>query len=457
MQSIHFIAIGGSAMHNLALALHHKGLHITGSDDEIREPSKSRLAQYGLLPEKEGWFEEKINQNLDAVILGMHARKDNPELLKAQSLGIKIFSYPEFLYEQTKNKKRVVIGGSHGKTTITSMILHVLKYYKKDFDYMVGAQIESFDTMVRLSHEAPIAIFEGDEYLTSPIDPRPKFHLYKPHIAVLSGIAWDHINVFPSFEIYKDQFAQFIKLIETDGYLFYSADDLDLSKVVNTTKASITKVPYSALNHKIENTITYIYDSKNNEVALDVFGKHNLMNMAAALNVCEQLDISKDEFIHAIKSFKGAARRLEKIGENTKIKVYKDFAHSPSKVKATIKSINEQFTNTKTIALLELHTFSSLNANFLEEYNGAMDGVSEAIVYFNPKVIAHKKLSEISIDQVKQSFQREDLQIFIDTDAIKSLVLKQFHEAHVIVFMTSGNFDGLDLNLIAKEIVSLNT
>jgi UDP-N-acetylmuramate: L-alanyl-gamma-D-glutamyl-meso-diaminopimelate ligase len=456
MQNIHFIAIGGSAMHNLALALHHKGLEITGSDDEIREPSRSRLAQYGLLPEKEGWYERKITKALDAVILGMHARKDNPELLKAQSLGIKIFSYPEFLYEQTKDKKRVVIGGSHGKTTITAMILHVLKYFKKDFDYMVGAQIEGFDTMVRLSHDAPIAIFEGDEYLTSPIDPRPKFHLYKPHIAVLSGIAWDHINVFPTFEIYKQQFSQFIQLIEPNGHLFYSADDKDLIDVVNQTEADIKKMPYSALNHTIENAITHIYNSKNIAVPLDVFGKHNLMNMAAAQNVCEQLDISKDDFINAIKSFKGAARRLEKIGENNQIKIYKDFAHSPSKVKATIKSINEQFTHTKTIALLELHTFSSLNSNFLMEYNGAMNGVTEAIVYFNPKVIEHKKLSEITAEQVKKAFNRSDLQVYTESDKIKSLVLKKYHESHVIIFMTSGNFDGQDLNQLAQEIISLN-
>jgi UDP-N-acetylmuramate: L-alanyl-gamma-D-glutamyl-meso-diaminopimelate ligase len=456
MQRIHFIAIGGSAMHNLALALHQKGLNITGSDDEIREPSKSRLAKYGLLPTYEGWNPDMVTNKLDAVILGMHARKDNPELLKAQALGIHIFSYPEFLYEQTKDKKRIVIGGSHGKTTITSMILHVLKYHKKNFDYMVGAQIESFDTMVKLSHDAPIAIFEGDEYLTSPIDPRPKFHLYQPHIAVISGIAWDHINVFPTFDIYKDQFAQFIQLIKTGGSLFYCEADSDLKQVVENTTVSINKVAYGVSTYEIKNNITYIFDDQKNPIELKIFGQHNLMNLNAAKLVCNQLDISDAAFFEAIQSFTGAARRLEKIGEKKDLVIYKDFAHSPSKVKATIKSINEQFTNCRTIALLELHTFSSLNANFLEEYDSAMNGVDEAIVYYNPKVIEHKKLSNISIEQVKAAFKREDIQIYTDAEKIKPIVLKKHKGATVIVFMTSGNFDGIDLNALAGEIIGMN-
>jgi UDP-N-acetylmuramate: L-alanyl-gamma-D-glutamyl-meso-diaminopimelate ligase len=456
MQRIHFIAIGGSAMHNLALALHQKGLNITGSDDEIREPSKSRLAKYGLLPTYEGWNPDMVTNKLDAVILGMHARKDNPELLKAQALGIHIFSYPEFLYEQTKDKKRIVIGGSHGKTTITSMILHVLKYHKKNFDYMVGAQIEGFDTMVKLSHDAPIAIFEGDEYLTSPIDPRPKFHLYQPHIAVISGIAWDHINVFPTFDIYKDQFAQFIQLIKTGGSLFYCEADSDLKQVVENTTVSINKVAYGVSTYEIKNNITYIFDDQKNPIELKIFGQHNLMNLNAAKLVCNQLDISDAAFFEAIQSFTGAARRLEKIGEKKDLVIYKDFAHSPSKVKATIKSINEQFTNCRTIALLELHTFSSLNANFLEEYDSAMNGVDEAVVYYNPKVIEHKKLSDISIEQVKAAFKREDIQIYTDAEKIKPIVLKKHEGATVIVFMTSGNFDGLDLNALALEIIGMN-
>jgi UDP-N-acetylmuramate: L-alanyl-gamma-D-glutamyl-meso-diaminopimelate ligase len=456
MQRIHFIAIGGSAMHNLALALHQKGLTITGSDDEIREPSKSRLAKYGLLPSYDGWNPDMITNKLDAVILGMHARKDNPELLKAQALGVHIFSYPEFLFEQTKDKKRIVIGGSHGKTTITSMILHVLKYHKKNFDYMVGAQIEGFETMVKLSHDAPIAVFEGDEYLTSPIDPRPKFHLYQPHIAIISGIAWDHINVFPTFEIYKDQFAQFIQLIKTGGSLFYCEADKDLIQVVNATNASINKVPYGVPAYEIKNNLTYIFDENKNAIELKIFGQHNLMNLNVARLVCNELKIGNSEFYEAIQSFTGAARRLEKIGEKKDLIIYKDFAHSPSKVKATIKSINEQFTNCKTIALLELHTFSSLNANFLEEYEGAMNGVDEAVVYYNPKVIEHKKLSDISIEQVKAAFKIADIQIYTDADKIKPIVLRKHENATVIVFMTSGNFDGIDLNVLAEEIIGMN-
>ncbi len=456
MQRIHFIAIGGSAMHNLALALHQKGLHITGSDDEIREPSKSRLAKHGLLPSYEGWNPDLITNKLDAVILGMHARKDNPELLKAQALGIHIFSYPEFLYEQTKDKKRVVIGGSHGKTTITSMILHVLKFHNKNFDFMVGAQLDGFDTMVKLSHDAPIAIFEGDEYLTSSIDPCPKFHLYQPHIAVISGIAWDHINVFPTFDIYKDQFAQFIKLIKTGGSLFYCETDTGLKQVVKDTDASINKTPYNVPAYEIKNNTTYIFDENKKSIALKIFGQHNLMNLNVAKLVCNQLDINDALFYEAISSFTGAARRLEKIGEGKDLVIYKDFAHSPSKVKATIKSINEQFTNNKTIALLELHTFSSLNVNFLEEYDGAMNGVDEAVVYYNPKVIEHKKLSDISVDQVKAAFKRNDLQIFTDAKKIKALTLKKHSQPTVIVFMTSGNFDGVDLNGLAEEIILMN-
>jgi UDP-N-acetylmuramate: L-alanyl-gamma-D-glutamyl-meso-diaminopimelate ligase len=457
MQRIHFIAIGGSAMHNLALALHQKGLNITGSDDEIREPSRGRLDKAGLLPKYEGWNPDMITNKLDAVILGMHARKDNPELLKAQALGIHIFSYPEFLYEQTKDKKRIVIGGSHGKTTITSMILHVLKFHNKNFDFMVGAQLDGFDTMVKLSHDAPIAVFEGDEYLTSPIDPRPKFHLYQPHIAVISGIAWDHINVFPTFDIYKDQFAQFIKLIKTGGSLFYCETDSDLKQVVKDTDASINKTPYNVPTYEIKNNVTYIFDDQKNPIELKVFGQHNLMNLNVARLVCNELNIDNSEFYTAIQSFTGAARRLEKIGEKKDLVIYKDFAHSPSKVKATIKSINEQFTDCKTIALLELHTFSSLNANFLEEYDGAMNGVDEAVVYYNPKVIEHKKLSDISIEQVKAAFKRNDIQIFTDAEKIKPIVFKKHEGSTVIVFMTSGNFDGIDLNGLAQEIVAFNS
>ncbi len=346
---IHFIAIGGSAMHNLALALFQKGYNISGSDDEIFEPSKTRLKKHGLLPEKEGWYPEKITTDLDAVILGMHARMDNPELEKAKMMGLKIFSYPEYIYEQTKNKTRVVIGGSHGKTSITAMVLHVLHHNNIDCDYMVGAQLEGFDTMVRLTHEAKIAVIEGDEYLSSPIDRRPKFHLYKPNIALLSGIAWDHINVFPTFENYVEQFEVFINLIEENGSLIYCEADPEVKKLSENSGSGIKKVPYNLPEHTIEEGITYIIDG-DKKIPLQVFGAHNLLNLNGALLICNELGISKDDFYNAITSFKGASRRLELVKKSEKTAIYRDFAHSPSKLKATTEAVKKQFPERKLIA-----------------------------------------------------------------------------------------------------------
>ncbi|MGB4776187.1 MAG: Mur ligase family protein, partial [Daejeonella sp.] len=353
---VHFIAIGGSAMHNLAIALSKKGYYVSGSDDLIVEPSKSSLAQYGLLPAKEGWNSENINQNLDAVILGMHAKLDNPELIKAKDLGLKIYSYPEYIYEQSKNKTRVVIGGSHGKTTITSMILHVLNFYKKDFDYLVGAQLEGFDTMVKITEESPVIIIEGDEYLASPIDRRPKFHLYKANIAVISGIAWDHINVFPTFENYIAQFETFIDTIEPGGTLIYCTEDKVLTNLVEKKAGSnLVKKPYSIPNAKVENNITTLI-TNSGEISLRIFGDHNLLNLNAAKQVCTELGLSEDKFYAAVKSFTGAARRLELLGENDSTAVFKDFAHSPSKLKATINAVKNQYPERKLVAVIELHT-----------------------------------------------------------------------------------------------------
>ena len=355
---IHFIAIGGSAMHNLAIALHKKGYQITGSDDVIFEPAKSRLDKYGLLPAEMGWNAERITKDLDAVILGMHARIDNPELLKAQELGVKIYSYPEYIYEQSKNKLRVVIGGSHGKTTITSMILHVLNHYNRDFDYLVGAQLAGFETMVKVTEEAPVMIIEGDEYLSSPIDRRPKFHLYKANVAVISGIAWDHINVFPTYADYTSQFDKFINTIVDGGSLIYCEADNDLNEIVQQSTAKVSKIPYAIPAHEIVNGITYLLPE---HTALKVFGDHNLMNLNAAKLVCKELNISESEFNEAISSFTGAAKRLEVISADESTNVYKDFAHSPSKLKATIDAVKSQFTDRKLTACIELHTFSSLN------------------------------------------------------------------------------------------------
>ena len=361
---IHFIAIGGSAMHNLALALYQKGYQITGSDDTIHDPSKSRLKAKGLLPEEFGWFEEKITSDIDAVILGMHAKEDNPELLKAQELGLKIYSYPEFLYEQSKHKTRVVIGGSHGKTTITSMILHVLNYHDREVDYMVGAQLEGFDTMVHLTEDNEFIVLEGDEYLSSPIDRRPKFHLYQPNIALISGIAWDHINVFPTFENYVEQFSIFTDSLVNGGIMVYNEEDQEVKKVVEESANSIKKYPYETPDFFIEDGVTYL-NTPEGELPLEVFGNHNLQNIAGAKWICQHMGIDEEDFYEAIASFGGASKRLEKIAESKSTVAFKDFAHSPSKVKATTQAVKNQFGNRKLIACLELHTYSSLNKDFL--------------------------------------------------------------------------------------------
>lgn len=450
---IHLIAIGGSAMHNMALSLHEKGCRVSGSDDEINEPSKSRLANAGILPSEMGWFPEKITADFDAVILGMHARADNPELLRANELGLKIYSYPEYIYEATKDKTRIVIGGSHGKTTITAMILHVMNFHKLETDYLVGAQLEGFTTMVRLSNTAKFAVIEGDEYLASPIDRRPKFHLYKPNIAVLSGIAWDHINVFPTFENYVDQFKTFIQLIEPGGYLMYCADDKELSALCNNTSTpEITKIPYSIPANKIADGITYLLVD-NKEIPLQIFGNHNLMNLNAALLTCNKIGISNAQFYEAIQSFKGAAKRLELVYKNESFNFYKDFAHSPSKLKATTNAVKEQFKNRKVIACMELHTFSSLNDEFLKEYKGAMDVADEAIVYFNPHTIAHKKLKEITSEQVHKAFDRKDLKVFTKSEDVANYLKAQSWNNKVLLMMSSGNFDGVDFKELAGSLV----
>ncbi|MCX6276021.1 MAG: Mur ligase domain-containing protein [Bacteroidetes bacterium] len=458
---IHFIAIGGAAMHNLALALHQKGYNISGSDDEINEPSRSRLSGAGLLPSVMGWFPEKITGELDAIILGMHARADNPELLRAQQLGLKIFSYPEYLYEFSKHKLRVVIGGSHGKTTITAMILHVLKQRSIDFDYMVGAKLDGFDTMVRLSEKAPLIVLEGDEYLSSPIDRRPKFHLYHADIALLSGIAWDHINVFPTYAEYVRQFQIYVDQIPPAGTIVYCSNDQEVLKVIEDTSSYCKKVPYSIPAHRIKNGKTYLIhndaEGHQKETGLEIFGDHNLMNLLGAKEVCSLLGISDDDFYNAVSSFKGAARRLEKLGSNETLTVFKDFAHSPSKLKATIEAVKNQYPDRQVIACMELHTFSSLTGNFLAEYNGSMEKADEAIVYFNPLTIAHKKLKPVSPEQVRDAFQRSDLVVFTESDKLRKHLLDKKHENAVLLMMSSGTYDGIDLEVFTGELLAKRT
>lgn len=447
---VHFIAIGGSAMHNLAIALHKKGYEVTGSDDEIFEPSKSRLESHGLLPAETGWNPEKVHSALDAVILGMHARADNPELLKARELGLKIYSYPEFLYEQTKNKTRVVIGGSHGKTTITSMIMHVLRVNGRHFDYMVGAQLDGFETMVGLSEEATIAVFEGDEYLSSPTDPRPKFHLYHPHIAVLSGIAWDHINVFPTFENYVEQFRKFVSLIEPGGKLIYCAGDPHLREIA-AQSSGVTALPYNAHPHLVSDQVTYLTVGER-EIRLNIFGDHNLENISAALEVCRALGVSDEAFYRAIRTFAGAARRLEVLSENDHTTVFRDFAHSPSKLKATTAAVKKQFPNRQLVACMELHTFSSLKKEFLPHYQNAMEAADVAFVYFNPHTVAHKKLEPITPEMVAAGFAQEGLEVTTDSDALFERLSQMNWAGKNLLLMSSGNFDGKDLPAFAAEI-----
>lgn len=444
---IHFIAIGGSAMHNLALALNHKGYKITGSDDVIFEPSKTRLAEKNLLPVEFGWFPEKISSDLDAVILGMHAKADNPELLKAQELGLEIYSYPEFLYEQSKDKTRVVIGGSHGKTTITSMILHVLNYHGRDVDYMVGAQLDGFDRMVHLTTDNDFIVLEGDEYLSSPIDRRPKFHLYKPNIALLSGIAWDHINVFPTFENYVEQFQIFVDGIVKGGSITYNEEDENVRKVVEASENAIRKLPYHTPEYTVENGVTLL-ETPEGPMPIEVFGKHNLSNLAGAKWICQNMGVDEDDFYEAIATFKGASKRLEKITNGKTCVAYKDFAHSPSKVAATTKAVKEQFPDRKLIAFLELHTYSSFNPEFLKEYKGALDAADIPVVFYLPESVAIKKLAPVSESQISEAFERNDLTIVTDANTFKDLVYQQDYNNSVVLFMSSGNYGGLDLNAL---------
>lgn len=450
---VHFIAIGGSAMHNLAIALDQKGFNVTGSDDEIFEPSRSRLERLGLLPSTLGWHPEDITPDLNAVILGMHARKDNPELLRAQELGIPVYSYPSYFYEQTRDKTRVVIGGSHGKTTITSMIVHVLRHVKSDFDYLVGAQLEGFDCMVRLSPSSQVAVIEGDEYLASAMEPVPKFHLYRPDIALISGIAWDHINVFKTYESYVEQFRLFINAIEPGGKLIYCAEDPEVKLLAEETGGAHDRIAYGVPPHVIRDGVTYLVTGKG-EVPLRVFGRHNLMNMEGARHVCHQLGIGDSQFYSAIGSFQGAAKRLEMLAERGRRVVYKDFAHSPSKLKATVDAVREQYPERRLVACMELHTYSSLSEGFLDQYAGCMDQADAAIVFYDPHAVQLKRLPGIPPERIHRAFARPDLQVLVDPVAVMGAVRTDLPEAGVLLMMSSGNFGGMDLQATAEAFIA---
>jgi UDP-N-acetylmuramate: L-alanyl-gamma-D-glutamyl-meso-diaminopimelate ligase len=448
----HFIAIGGAAMHNLALALHHKGYQVTGSDDAIFEPSKSRLEKHGLLPHELGWFPEKITQDIEAIILGMHAKADNPELIQAQALGLKIYSYPEFLYEQSKNKTRVVIGGSHGKTTITSMILHVMHYHNIEVDYMVGAQLEGFDTMVHLTEDNDFIVLEGDEYLSSPMDRRPKFHLYQPNIALLSGIAWDHINVFPTFENYVEQFEIFVNQITKGGILVYNEEDVTVKKVAEETTNTIRKMPYSTPVYSVKDGITLL-NTPEGPMPIEVFGAHNLNNLAGAKWICQNMGVDEADFYEAIASFKGASKRLEKIAEGAGRVAYKDFAHSPSKVSATTQAVKAQYPDRTLVACLELHTYSSLNAEFLKEYEGALDAADVAVVFYSPDAVKIKQLDDVTYEQIANSFKRDDLIIYTHPQEFKDFLFGHDFSNSALLLMSSGNYGGLNFDEV-KALIS---
>lgn len=446
---VHFIAIGGSAMHNLAIALSRKGVEVSGSDDEIFEPSRSRLHKQGILPNTIGWDETKISGDLDAVILGMHAREDNPELLKAKELGVPVFSYPEYLYEQSKDKKRLVIGGSHGKTTITSMVLYAAKALNVNVDYMVGAQLEGYDCMVRLSQEAKFMILEGDEYLSSPIDRRPKFHLYQPDIALISGIAWDHINVFKTFEDYNDQFEIFADLVSDT--LIYNEEDQAVKSVGERAASQINTIPYKTPAYRTTSSGTVI-EWNGDSYELQIFGKHNLQNLIGAMHLASFLGIEASAFFEAMKTFTGAGKRLQKVAENDSFVMYKDFAHSPSKLKATTAAVKEQYPDRKVVACMELHTFSSLNKDFLPLYEGAMEKADVAIVYFNPKVVEHKKLPALEIIEVQKYFG-ENVKVETETEKIRSWLINENWNNSVLLMMSSGNFDGIDFDQLGEQLI----
>lgn len=449
---IHFIAIGGAAMHNLALAVSEKeGYVVTGSDDEIFDPARSRLQAKGLLPSEIGWHAEKITKDIDAVILGMHAREDNPELIRAKELGLKIYSFPEYLYEQTKDKIRIVVGGSHGKTTTTAMILYAMKKMGIEADYMVGAQIAGFENMVRLSDTAKYAVFEGDEYLTSPLDLRSKFLLYHPHIAILTGIAWDHINVFPTFDSYVDTFRKFVGLIEPNGTFIYFDGDENLRSIASKARKDIGLRPYNTPEFVVEDGQTsVVVDGE--KIKLSIFGRHNLQNLCAACNVLCELGIGKKEFFEALSDFTGASNRLEKIVELKDRVAFKDFAHSPSKLRATINAVREQYQGRKIIAAMELHTYSSLMSDFLPQYKGCMSEADIAFVYFNPKVVEHKRLKEISVEQVKEAFGG-DVRVFTSREKLEEALLGVDYKESALLMMTSGTFDGMDIKQFATKLL----
>jgi UDP-N-acetylmuramate: L-alanyl-gamma-D-glutamyl-meso-diaminopimelate ligase len=452
-QRVHFIAIGGSVMHNLAIALKEAGHDVSGSDDEIFEPSRSTLTKHRLLPEKEGWFPELITSSLDVVVLGMHARKDNPELLKAQQLGLKILSFPEYIYEQSRDKQRIVISGSHGKTTTTAIIIHVLNYFKRKFDYIIGAKVPGIEYTVRLSN-APIIIIEGDEYLCSPLDPTPKFLKYQHHIGVITGIAWDHVNVFPSEEEYVRQFDLFADQTPKGGILIYCEQDSMALMIGKKERADVQEITYKSHGHASDNNGHFFLTNGKERTPIKVFGNHNFQNLSAAKEVLKKIGITQEQFFEAIASFEGAAGRLQKVFDNTTSTVYKDFAHAPSKVKATVKAMKEFYPSRDLVACLELHTYSSLNKKFLPQYKDSMKAAQTQVVYFNPDKVKDKNLEAISVDDVRSAFASNGMQVFTDANELQAFLEKQNWKNKNLLMMSSGNFGGINIPALSEKILS---
>lgn len=442
--NIHFIAIGGSVMHQLAIALKSKGHTITGSDDEIFEPAKINLEKAGIMPASAGWFPGKINDNIDAVILGMHAREDNPELIKARELKLRIFSFPEYIYKESEEKVRVGIGGSHGKTSTTAIIMHVLQFAGKDFDYMIGARLNGFERSVKIT-SASLIVCEADEYPASIIEKRPKFHFLLPHIAVITGIAWDHINVFPTFESYLEQFRIFIKTISPGGLLIYNATDEVLQKVINENPvAGMRYQPYRLPAYFIEDGKTAVV-LEGNKGSLQIFGNHNLLNLNAAFFVCKEFGVSAADFVKAVSGFPGASKRLELIYSADTINIYRDFAHAPSKVKASVNALKQQLPDKKLIAVLELHTYSSLNENFLQQYNGTMENADIGVVFYSAHALELKRMPPLSKEKVTGGFKKENLAVFTVKEDLENWLTHQEYSNTNVLLMSSGNYDGIDV------------
>lgn len=449
---IHLIAVGGSAMHNMALALQELGHEVTGSDDEIYDPARSRLEAKGLLPDEIGWNPERITSQLDAVILGMHARINNPELLRAQELGVPVYSYPEYVYKESLNKKRIVVAGSHGKTSTTAMILHVLNKLDMNTDYLVGAQLKGFDTMVRLT-DAPLIVLEGDEYLSSPIERVPKIHFYRPHITIITGVAWDHINVFPTFENYVDQFRQYLEMIEENGTLIYYKGDKVLDKIVGETNHNIRKIAYDTAPYNVIDNQTILHDGED-RIPLKIFGAHNLQNLEAARLVCQEIGITNQQFYDSVKDFEGAAKRLQRLAESEQSAVFLDFAHAPSKVEATIKAFKQQYKDRSLVACFELHTFSSLNKDFLNQYQNTMQPADEAIIFYSHHTLKMKKLPDINSTEVQAAFNHPNCHVFTEKDVLFDYLISKNWEETNLLLMTSGKFNGMDLPVLTETVTS---